>query len=611
MPSSLLYNNFTSGILGKMLRRQVSSDTYQNSAKKLENVVPLTTGGISIRPGLRCITALSGMERIIPFVLASDQYYIVALGINTIRIVQFASFNESSGASSFSSPYDTVSKINQIWFTQNYERLVLTQNQTIPQIITNSDNAFQIADISLDAQTEEYQEDDEGNKTYIQYDYDGLFTTAGKYPAKCSFCNERLWLASTIENPYRLWASRPFAWNNFQQTERYMTIDNSSTVEEYLNSINGSGTTVEYYNETGKLVDEEDAVKKVEITVSVDPNGYKTTVTTEYTRSESAGDAEIVWVFSKSETKVEQYTKPKVTWLSDITDECAMALEPGSDRNDRVSWLAASNHIFYGTMSNEYIMDSSISPQNQYSARIASYGSDGDVQNVVGNTLIYYVVSGKKKIRTLGYGSTEPVYGLCTYLAQDMFESGIKRLAWQRVPEPRLYCVMNDGTLMVMVDSGNGTPAAWCHWSTDVGLIKDIAVLDTENGQDVYLLVDVSGTAYLMVLENNLYYDEYYPTSTETTSAPIECDVVLNPVDGGATINRYKSTGVYYVDSLGTEYSIGQEGVKVESVQTPVDELLTRVNAYNRPGTNFCIEIKNAEKKDFKILCVATEVEVS
>ena len=39
--------------------------------------------------------------------------------------------------------------------------------------------------------------------------------------------------------------------------------------------------------------------------------------------------------------------------------------------------------------------------------------------------------------------------------------------------------------------------------------------------------------------------------------------------------------------------------------------MLTRVNVSNVPGNDFCIEIRNVPGKDFKVLCIATEVEVS
>ena len=604
MPTSLLYNRFTSGVLGRMLRRQVTSDVYQNSAKKLENVVPLTTGGFSIRPGLRRIAQVSGFRRMLPFVMSTDDYHLVLIGRNAVRILSFTDADTLlPDLNQYQSPWKTDDAVDEIWFTQDAVRMVMTQIDTAPQVLEKQDLGYSFGPMVLDARSEQYEEDEDGDVTYIDFDYGGLFTQAGQFPAKCSFCTDRLWMVSTKTYPYRMYASRPSKYNNFQDVEYYEVTDSQTTAQEYLESITGSGTSIVYYKNGSVTSSESDADEKREITVSVEPTGYRYTTTTIYERGTSHGESEIVWEFKSQSTTAEQYTKPKTKWESDHTDSTALVLEPGSDRNDRISWIAMCVNIFVGTLSNEYVMSGNITALTDHSiGRASAYGSDGSVQNAIGNGSIYYVVTGGRQVRALSYTSGGMTNVLMTSRCAELFEPGIRRMAWQRVPEPRLYCVLNDGTVAVLVDDGTGMLTAWCHWSTDGGEIIDIAVLDTENGQDVYCLVERGDLAYVEKFEDGLFYDG---------DSPISCDVVLNPVDGGGTIGLYKSAGVYYVDSLGTDFTIGQEGVEQLPPQYGVDRLLTRVNVSNRPGHDFCIEMRNVEGKDFKVLCIATEVEVS
>ena len=606
MPSSLLYNNFSSGILGKKLRRNVTSQIYQNSAKKLENVVPLTTGGVKIRPGLRRLIKLDGYSRIIPFVISSEEYYIIAISKQYIKILSFVSFDEVlEDYNTFPSVFTSEEIINRIYYTQAGDKIIATEINCPPQVIEKSGIGFRVSNISLDAQTEEYIEDDNGIKIYVNYDYKGLFTQRGQYPAICAYCNERLWFASTDLYPFRLYASRPYQYNNFQMEDRYQTVDSNATVSEYLEAINGSGTTIKYYSQNMiEVSDESDAYYKYEITVSIDPSGYKYTQTTIYTRSDSAGDpnepsTEIVWEFSSTSTKAEKYTETKTIWKNMITDECAMYLEPASDRNDSIAWIAPSTRIYYGTLSNIYIMDDEISPQNTRNNTTGVYGSSA-IQPARGNSYIYYTSNGAKQIKAITYGYYGTEHAIISTRAEELFQCGIKRMVWQSVPEPRLYVLLKDGSLAVLVDDGSGNMVAWCHWSTG-GNIDDIAVLDTEVGQNVYILITRDDGTYIEVFEDGLYLDE---------DEPIECDVVLNPVEGGATLNFYKSISTYFVDSMGTEFMIGQEGCQLEYIFADLDNLLTRVNAYNNPAESFCIEIKNIPEKDFTVLCVATEVEV-
>lgn len=604
MPSSLLYNRFTSGVIGRMLRRQVSTEIYQNSAKTLENVVPLTTGGFRIRPGLRRLVQVSSYRRMLPFVMSTEDYHLVLIGTGDVRILSFSNAGTPvADQNMFPSPWKSQDAVDGIWFTQDAQRMVMTQIDTAPQVLEKQDLGYSFGPLTLDARSEQYDEDEDGDVTYIDFDYKGLFTQPGQYPAKCSFCTGRLWMVSTKTYPYRMYASRPSKYNNFQDVEYYQVTDDETTVEEYLESISGSGTSVVYYKNGSVTSSENDADEKREITVSVEPTGYRYTTTTIYERGESQGDSEIVWVFKSQSTTAEQYTKPKMKWETDQTASTALVLEPGSDRNDRISWIAMCGDIFVGTMSNEYVMNRDISAIDHSIGRASAYGSDGRVQNAIGNNSIYYVVTGGRQIRALSYSSQDAPYNvLLSGRCEEMFDSGIRRLAWQRVPEPRLYCVLGDGTVAVLVDDGTGQLSAWCHWSTDDGRIIDMAVLDTENGQDVYCLVERGSHMYVERFEDEFLYDG---------DEPISCDVVMNPVDGGATISRYKSAGVYHVDSLGTEFVIGQEGVELVAPQYGIDEMLTRVNVSNVPGNDFCIEIRNVPGKDFKVLCIATEVEVS
>lgn len=605
MATSLLYNNFTSGIIGKALRRQVSSEIYANSAKKMENVVPLTTGGFRIRPGLKKVcTVESDVRRMIPFVLASDDYHLVLVSTSKIKILSFDDNQTVQNDNNiFSSKFSSTYAVDEISYTQDYARLFMTQIDTPPQVIEKSGISYSIGDIKLDKRTAQTSEEN-GETIYVDYDYDGLFTEPGKYPAICAYITGRLWFASTIENPYRLYASRPNEYNDFQIVEYYNVYDNVKTSEKYLEAVNGTGTSIVYYTNSGVVVaTEEQADIKKEITTTVDTAGYKHTTTTTYTKDTSAAGEEIVWEFESTKNDVESYTTPTTKWKTDTTDDCGMELEPGSDRNDRISWIASSTYVFYGTMSNIYIMDRDISPQNNNRTyNIGTYGSDGTIQPVRGNTNIYYASNGRKQLKSLRYSGSGTSFETLSRNVDEYFKCGITRLAWQSIPEPRLYCVMADGSIMVLVDSGNGEPGAWCQWTFNDAKIIDIAVLDTEEGQNVYCLVDRNGTLSVETFDDTIY--------TDAEEYDINASVVLNRIDGVTITGSYKFSGIYYVDSLGTEFKIGQEGNELTAPKT-IDPMLTKVTAWSRPGTDVSVEISNIPGKDFHILCVAASVEVS
>lgn len=616
MPSSLLYNNFSGGIIGPKLRRNVSSELYQNSAAEMENAVPMTTGGFRLRPGFRRVMDASGYIRMLPFVLASDDYHVLLIGVEKTVLVDFTDFRTGKlHDTGYDTPWSGKAAVEEVVYTQNNDRLVMTQIDRPPQIFAKEALGYSLGPIVLDAVTSETTQDEDGTETYVQWDYDGFCTTPGKYPALCAFAMQRLWLMSTKTDPYRMWASRPAEYDNFQTKDSYETVDEETTVDDYLEAVTGDDKTIGYYLDEAceQPVTGDDAEKranyKLETTKSVSDRGIVLYQYVLYRKTDSAGDGseestEIVWEFVSSRTESEKYTETKTKWERETTDQCAMELTPASDRNDPIRWVSqCSNYIYYGTMSNISKMPIDISPLNTTTNVTGAYGCDSR-QPARGNGSVYYSSCANRQVWCLTETYYGPQFVNASLYCDHLFRCGIRRMAWQSAPEPRLHVVLQDGTMAVLVANSSGSMSAWCHWSTKVGKVRDIAVLDTENGQDVYLLVEESDTSSgIYVLDETLFDDG--------DDVAIEGRVVLNPVDGGATVSRYKYAGVFHVDSMGTKFTVGQNGVAQASPYSGYDYDLTRVSAPAVPGHTYRIEIDNVPHEDWTVLCVYTEAEVS
>ena len=267
------------------------------------------------------------------------------------------------------------------------------------------------------------------------------------------------------------------------------------------------------------------------------------------------------------------------------------------------SLVSSSTAEALTTVSNISKMPIDISPLNTTTNVTGAYGCDSR-QPARGNGSVYYSSCANRQVWCLTETYYGPQFVNASLYCDHLFRCGIRRMAWQSAPEPRLHVVLQDGTMAVLVANSSGSMSAWCHWSTKVGKVRDIAVLDTENGQDVYLLVEESDTSSgIYVLDETLFDDG--------DDVAIEGRVVLNPVDGGATINRYKYAGVFHVDSMGTKFTVGQNGVVQASSYSGYDYDLTRVSAPAVPGHTYRIEIDNVPHEDWTVLCVYTEAEVS
>src|SRR5216684_3718213 len=64
---------------------RVDQDKYKHSAEIVQNMVVLPQGGLKRRPGTQYVADAQGPSRLIPFVFAPGQAYILELGNQTIR----------------------------------------------------------------------------------------------------------------------------------------------------------------------------------------------------------------------------------------------------------------------------------------------------------------------------------------------------------------------------------------------------------------------------------------------------------------------------------------------------------------------------------------------
>ena len=330
-------------------------------------------------------------------------------------------------------------EIESVQFAQSNSTLYLAHENHTPQKLHLSSGSWQMDSI------EPYLvrvKNPDGSDSGVVDDKDniGMLTAEGDHPRCVAYLYNRLWFASSIEHPYRLWASRPFKPENFEMYELVKTVDDSATAQSIIDAI-----------ETG---DE------------------SITITTSY------------------------------KWTKTIREDNAMLLDAQS--NDAIRWLASYGNLVVGTSSGESIISGSCNALNQSLTAISAYGSAEGRQAIVANSEVLFLQSGANTLRSLVYSSGSYSVLDLTYQCDRILDEhgSAVRMAWRRVSNPTLYVTLKDGTLAVLsYDRGYGL-CAWSHWTFTGAKIKDVCILDTEQGQDVIMLVDRSGVLSLEKLSN-------------------------------------------------------------------------------------------------------------
>ena len=137
MKQVITKNNFSAGELSPTLYTRTDIQQYGNGAKTLKNVIPLVEGGVRKRPGTLFLSEQVGAVRLIPFVVNSDNTFLIVFKPNIVEIVNPKSLEVLE---SIVSPY-TESQIHDIQFVQYRYEMYLTHSEVpVPRLLC--DTAF-------------------------------------------------------------------------------------------------------------------------------------------------------------------------------------------------------------------------------------------------------------------------------------------------------------------------------------------------------------------------------------------------------------------------------------------------------------------------------------
>lgn len=525
------YNSFQYGMIDEVFRRRADLQFAQASASKLINAVPLRTGGLKIREGcVKILDMAKDVVRIISFNAAVGSNYIIALAPQKMYVCGLNATGQWTILHTLVTEYSKA-EINEVQFAQCPDKVVFTQWNHPPLVLLKSlDNAFSLTPLSKLLVTKTNEPD------YI-YDYKDLIDSPNNYPACVAFCNQRLTLMGTKKSPYGIWMSRPFDYFNFQEVDRYSTVNDKATTDQYLKAIEGSKIS---------SIDNGDGTTTKTNTV-VSPDGYVVITEGKYSNSTGA-------LIGEEKKTTYNYMESVVEWKTVQREDCAIHLELGGSRDEHICWASSlGNYLIIGTASSEMVMPANISATKLDSYTPTSfYGSVQGRQCAFGDNMIFFIQSGSQKVRSVSYSYYEG--GQCvdmSFLCGDILKAGIKEISWQRVQEPRLYVVLKDGTIATLTYDRQSGVNAWCLWNNDNVRFESLTVIDIDDGQSVLALVEKNGEKMIAEFKQDVYSD---------LELPISVQVVTNNLDALQTITVNKKISQVFIDTMGCRVNVMQEG---------------------------------------------------
>ena len=527
----MLITNFSSGELSENLYGRVDLPQYQQAVATMKNFEVNPTGGAYRRVGFQRVGRLHGQCRLIPFIIDKDNNFIIEFCPEKIYFWK----NDEEIFESIESPYKSIAQINAIQYAQDYDRLIFVEEHNAPHelkydfinnvfvfgaltfdfspdVQLDDDFTDEAKDINIvyvckkrddgttepmpqaekwkycvryghlykstgsawkntDAEDSAVFEDDTDSRT-TGYEKSGIFKSAGNYPSAVAFFNNRLYLAATIGERQKVYASctpdtKGNRYTQFHTYQRYITVE-KCVKDCDLHSFSGDIKKAHVSNDTIKITYcsqdftkegtfSDDITKYYVYNKDYLPIGtmvkriYKEpdgTITIECTNPatkskvisffptfeeikrkdngepEKDSNGNILYVSGTKDVlnvvfSLQKWKTPtdangddfeyKVVTSKAVTADCSFSFELASDQNDAIKWLASGNYLTIGTESSVWNVSAEVSALNISAMLDCRNGSDSIQAHRIDSAIVFFA-QGKHGIREYYYNAGQMAF---------------------------------------------------------------------------------------------------------------------------------------------------------------------------------------------------------
>lgn len=282
-------------------------------------------------------------------------------------------------------------------------------------------------------------------------------------------------------------------------------------------------------------------------------------------------------------TFVGSVSGPLTTWGSKVGDFTDYA--GGTDNNDaitftlvgtgqqnRIRWVIPKDALIIGTVGGAHLLgaskvDEALTPTN-VRARLQTTKGSEDVAAIIINQAILFAERGGKKIRELLFDFDSDSYKAddLTVFAEHIMGTaktdGVVDMAYQRTPDPVLWCVRNDGQIAVMSYERDQKVFAWSRFTTTDGTsesdFESVAVIYGGARSEDEVWVTVKRTVNSLTVR---YVERFKPRNWGTDDE----DAFF--VDSGLTYDSTATSTVTAAHLKGETCSVFADGVVFDDAE--------------------------------------------
>lgn len=433
--SSPIQTSFVGGEFSPLLKGGVELERYKQALETCVNFIPTLQGGLMRRSGTRYVAGVktnSKKTRLVAFEFSVTQAYILEFGDQYIRFYRNNGQIQTAGSPyEVSSPY-LEADLFQLRFTQNADTLFITHPSYEPRTLSRTGHtSWTLSTI-----------------TFLDGPYLPLNTTA-----------TTLTPSAATGSGVTLTASAVTGINNdtgFKSTDvgRQIRIREGSTWG-YVTITGFTSTTVVTVTVNQTLTNTS-AKSFWRLGVWSTTTGFPAVSTFHEDRLGFAGNTNTPQRIDLSNTGDYYNFAPSALDGTVVATNALSFTFNASDVNV-VRWIVSDEKgLLAGTVGNAWLVRPSsqgeaLSPTNITAKPSTAFGS-ANVQALKIGSPVLFVQRAGRKIRELQYFFDSDGFRATdvTLLAEHVTQSGIVEMTWQKEPQPILWCVRADGTLLGM-----------------------------------------------------------------------------------------------------------------------------------------------------------------
>ena len=579
MKQYVIKNNFSAGELSPTLYTRTDIQQYGNGAKKLLNVIPLVEGGIRKRPGTFFLTTSATSVRLIPFVVNSDQAYMLILKPLSIQV-----FNPRTKTvvATVATPY-TAAQIPELQFVQYRYEMFFTHNSVPVQRFRSSTDftnwefgEFIYTNTPTDSESARspFRKGTPSGKdigSFVSFTLDGIIewvaTTTYLVGDTISY-NSKLYQAikeganhqPDISPTY--WVIVPISTGGFVASDVGSFIDVNSGIIKITEFVDSNQVNGEV------LVKLESDVKAIERAWTILPPAFNST----------DGYPRCCTYFKQRLVLANTKKAPNKIWFSAVggnanflettDDGDAFSVVSASGLANSILFLEAQRGVVCLTSGGEYMVssDGALTPTTVNINEHTAFGAYPLTRPCrVGNEILF-IQRGGERLRALSYryevdGLVSPeISALSSHIGE--IHGGINEISYQQEPESLVWCVLGDGKVASITLNRDQEVIAWANQDFG-GIVKSMCSVPTGLGSDLcFMLINRNGTICL----EQVTFDAYMDSQRTITLASDTLSKSSFSYLSDLAVNQKDGQSIYYIDFTETPAEIKFQGMAGQTI---------------------------------------------